>query len=208
MGSTLPSLSLTVTFPERASVALFSAIENSSFPLVSALVLTNVIQDWAPLSTSTVNSVLYWMSTVKVPPSAGILFTVPTWMVVLASCFTATEADRPLLLKVTEPFVSFPELAAAAVMVTVASPLPEVGETVMPWPSALAVQSLFAVTWTVWEPPAWGKDRLVVLTFRTGSTVGVGVGSGSFLDWQACISRSVRQKRRLRVRFIVRCPIL
>ena len=81
------------------------------------------------------------MSTEKVPPSAGIFITEPTVIVVLASCFTATEAERPSLLKLTAPIASEGELAAAAVIVTVASPSPEVGETVKPAVLALAVQA-------------------------------------------------------------------
>ena len=62
-GDTFPVLSLTVTVPVRGSVVSLAAKRNSSLPLCNALVPLNVIQDLAEASTSTVKSVLYWMST-------------------------------------------------------------------------------------------------------------------------------------------------
>ena len=84
---------------------------------------------------------LYWMSTSKLPPSAGIFVTDPTVIVDLASCFTATEADRPSLWKVMLPVVSDAVPAGAAVTVTVPSPSPESGETVRPVPLTETVQA-------------------------------------------------------------------
>ena len=57
----------------------------------------------------------------------------------LASCFTDTLALSPSLRNDTVPLVSEVELAPATVMVTVASPSPELGDTEIPVPLALAV---------------------------------------------------------------------
>ena len=125
----------------RGSVLSLALTSKVSLPLLSDLVPTNEIQDWAEDSTSTLNSVLYWMSTVTVPPSAGIFDTLPTWMVVLADCFRATLAVSPSLWNETLPVVSSEELAAEAVTVTEPTPSPEAGEILNPEPLTLAVHA-------------------------------------------------------------------
>ena len=59
MGLTFPLLSRMVTLPLRASGATFSAKTKTIFPLVRALVSTNLIHSFAESSTTTSNSVLY-----------------------------------------------------------------------------------------------------------------------------------------------------
>ena len=140
IGATRPPLSVTVTLPVRGSVLPLAANRNTSFPLDTAFVPLKAIHDWAPASTSTEKFVLYWMSTVKVPPSAGILDVEPTVIIDLASWLTEMAAVNPSLRKVMVPLVSVVEFAAAAVTVTVASPSPDVGETVRPVPLTTAVQ--------------------------------------------------------------------